>query len=191
MSEIRKNSVLRAIHISCNVFITRALIYLCVLTHVLVGKEINAKYVFGISLFYELLRQCASQAFAQGITQVAEAVISTRRIKEFLLYDEQEVPLTIAPFSIKKEEQKTGPVFISGVDTSRPIGVTTQNLSANWIKGSEDYSLKDIDFNATSGELAIVIGNVRNNNGETFFTHLSLKLKVKWVVGKLPYSTSS
>ncbi|KAH1001745.1 hypothetical protein HUJ04_005722 [Dendroctonus ponderosae] len=176
MNEIRKNSFLKAIHLSFNVFLTRTLIYSCVVVHVLLGNNVNPQYIFGLSLFYELLRQCLSQAFAQGVAQVAEAIISTRRIKEFLLYDELEPEFTLISSSGDKN-QKSGlsSILVQGSvsDSSQPIGVSLENVSTKWIKSHEELALKGIDFEVNPGELATIIGKV--GSGKTTLLHVILK----------------
>lgn len=162
MNEIRKNSFLKAIHLSFNVFLTRTLIYSCVVVHVLLGNNVNPQYIFGLSLFYELLRQCLSQAFAQGVAQVAEAIISTRRIKEFLLYDELEPEFTLTSLSSDKNQKNGlgGSLLVqsSVSDSSKPIGISLANISTKWIKSHEELALKGVDFEVNPGELATIIG---------------------------------
>lgn len=158
MKQIQKNSILQAIHISFMVFLTRVLIFSCVLVYVLLGNTLNAQYVFGLSLFYELLRQCFSQAFAQGISQLAEAIISTRRIKQFLLYDEveQESCLNHEKLPVKNEP-----------------GIKLENVSTKWLNSTEEPSLKFINFKVSSGELATIIGKV--GSGKSTLLHVILK----------------
>lgn len=188
MKQIQKNSILQAIHISFMVFLTRVLIFSCVLVYVLLGNTLNAQYVFGLSLFYELLRQCFSQAFAQGISQLAEAIISTRRIKEFLLYDE-----------VEQESVLSHPVTFD-IDTEKlPVnnehqvkGIKLENVSTKWLNSTEEPSLKLINFKVSSGELATIIGKV--GSGKSTLLHVILKelppttgsLKVN---GKISYAS--
>ncbi|XP_066255318.1 probable multidrug resistance-associated protein lethal(2)03659 isoform X2 [Euwallacea similis] len=155
VKQIQKNSVLKAIHTSFNVFLTKTLIYICVLVYVLSGNTLNAQYVFGLSLFYELMRQCLSQTFAQGISGIAEAIISTQRIRQFLLYEELPPPSS----SIKASTQFTG--------------IDLENVSTKWMQSSSDYSLKNVDFNVSKGELATIIGKV--GSGKSTLLHVILK----------------
>ncbi|CAG9768726.1 unnamed protein product [Ceutorhynchus assimilis] len=173
MNEIRKNSILRAIHISFDMYLLRATIFICILLYILTGNTLNAQYVYTVSLFYELLRQCLSFAFAQGITQLAEAMISTRRIRKFLLYDEFVQELTLTPFS--DDKSNTGSLLVMGSvpDKTKPIGISLKNVSTRWIKTNSDYALEGIDFELSAGEMAAVIGTV--GSGKSTLLHVFLK----------------
>ncbi|XP_076255885.1 ATP-binding cassette sub-family C member 4-like isoform X1 [Rhynchophorus ferrugineus] len=161
MSEIRKNSVIKALTMSLNIFLTRVLIFICILVFTLRGNVLNAKYVYVLSLMYELLRQGVSHAFAQGITQLAEASISVKRIKQFLMYDE-----IYETDHISNHKQ---PTKVSSKDK----GVVMENVSTKWVKSSSDNSLEQINFKVVPGELVAVIGKV--GSGKTTLLQVILK----------------
>ncbi|CAG9768551.1 unnamed protein product [Ceutorhynchus assimilis] len=186
MKEIRKNSILKAIHASFNLFLTKVLVYSCILVYTLTGNTVNAQYVFGLSIFYELLRQCLSQAFAQGIAQMAEAMISTRRIRQFLLYDELNPEFTLAALEGGRDFKTsvTGSMLIAKPipDHTKPVGIKLENVSTKWIKTSEELNLKYIDFDLELGQLATVIGKV--GSGKSTLLHVFLRELVP-VVGRV------
>ncbi|KAL1513309.1 hypothetical protein ABEB36_002731 [Hypothenemus hampei] len=152
MKVIRKKSVLKAIDMAIEALLTKSLIYTCITVYVLTGNSLSAQYVFGLSLLYESLRTSISGAFSNGITQMAEIITSSRRIKEFLLKDERET-------------------FIQKV--TGPINISLENVSSKWQKSSEDCFLQNITFNAKPGKLTAIIGKV--GSGKSTLLNVILK----------------
>ncbi|XP_060517933.1 ATP-binding cassette subfamily C member 4-like [Cylas formicarius] len=173
IQQIRKISVIRAIMMSFNLFLSRAAIYLCMMTYVLTGNILTAQYVFVTSSFYAILRNVVTMFFPQGITQLAESSISVKRIKQFLMYEEVEFDSSatfLDGFQTKDQLKKTqnGTSVKDG-----PIGVHLKNVSVQWLKKHEESNLQNITMEVSSGELAAVIGPV--GSGKTTLLHAILK----------------
>lgn len=69
---------------------TRLSLYLCILVYVSVGNHLTAEKAFVIIGCYNALRSVITISIPIGISQIAEAVSSIKRIKEVLLAEEIE-----------------------------------------------------------------------------------------------------
>ncbi|KAJ0181224.1 hypothetical protein K1T71_003309 [Dendrolimus kikuchii] len=90
---IRATSYIRGVLTSFIMFTTRICLFCSILAYVLVNNVITAKQVFVITSFYNILRQTMTVFFPQGIAQVAEAMISIKRLQNFMLYEDTSKPV--------------------------------------------------------------------------------------------------
>ncbi|KAL0104934.1 hypothetical protein PUN28_016527 [Cardiocondyla obscurior] len=97
---IRWASYIRGITMSFIIFSTRMSLFITVLAYVLFGYKITAEKVFMITAYYNSLRTTMTVFFPQGITQVAEAMVSIKRLQKFLMYDE------LSPAEIEEKNNK-------------------------------------------------------------------------------------
>lgn len=143
---------------SCAMVFNRTAIFLCILTYVLTGNKIASSYVYTMTAFYRLLNT-VTMFFPQAITQVAEMLVSIKRIKQFLYYEELliETPQSnnlingISPSLIVDEK-----FLIPQSD----VGIRLKNVSTKWLKSLPDNNLENITFDVKSGELLAVVGSV-------------------------------
>jgi ATP-binding cassette subfamily C (CFTR/MRP) protein 4 len=54
----------------------------------LLGNILTARQAFVVTAYYNLLRATMTVFFPQAISQLAETLVSVRRIQKFMLYDE-------------------------------------------------------------------------------------------------------
>ncbi|XP_062528577.1 ATP-binding cassette sub-family C member 4 isoform X3 [Bombyx mori] len=93
IKQIRATSYIRGVLTSFIMFTTRSCLFCSILAYVLVNNVITAKQVFVITSFYSILRQSMTVFFPQGIAQVAEALISIKRLQSFMLYEDTNKPV--------------------------------------------------------------------------------------------------
>lgn len=163
IKSIRVSSYMRGITLSFIMFTTRMSIFASVLAYVLYDNRITAEKVFVLTSFYNILRQTMTVFFPQGISQIAEARVSIRRLNKFMLYDETQIAKEL------KQKQAEGKNVISnGIDASREIGVFLNNASAKWSEASSDNTLNNVNLTATPGRLVAVIGPVGSGKSSLF-----------------------
>ncbi|CAG9825034.1 unnamed protein product [Phaedon cochleariae] len=156
IAQIRVTSSIRAIMLSCGMIMSRAAIFLCILTYVLTGNTLTATYAYTITSFYGHLRIAVTVIFPQGITQFAESRVSVKRIQQFLMYDEIENPRSISN------------------DTRLPSPrISLKNSSFKWLKSSLENTLSEISFEASSKQMVALVGPV--GCGKTTLLHVILK----------------
>ncbi|CAH1987635.1 unnamed protein product [Acanthoscelides obtectus] len=178
---IRKTSFMRGVILSFIMFSTRLSIFVSILYYVLSGNtDITAEKVFVITSFYNILRQTMTVFFPQGISQVAEAKVSIRRLNQFMLYDETQLAKAIKAKDFHEKQNakpedkngKAGEQSYGGDTTKEPCVVLT-NATAKWSDGSMDNTLTDLNLKVTSGQLLAVIGPV--GSGKTSLLHVILQ----------------
>lgn len=172
MREIQKTSVIRAIIMSFHLFINKSAIYLCILVFVLTGNILNAQYVYVVTGFYGVLRIIISKRFPEAATQLAEAMISVRRIKVFLMMDEMEFDSSSTFYNNYNDKSSVlSNGFLKEPKSSENL-VDLKNVSVKWNSELEDYSLENITMTASSGDLGVIIGPVGSGKTTLLYTIL-------------------
>lgn len=90
---IRKNSFVRALYMTFNLFTTRAAVFGTMLAIVLLygSDQITADRVFVISSYFTIISTVMTQQFVRGIAEIAEALVAIKRLQSFLLLEEKDV----------------------------------------------------------------------------------------------------
>jgi ATP-binding cassette subfamily C (CFTR/MRP) protein 4 len=78
---IRKTSRLRAINMSLFYTSSKIVIFLTLLTYVLTGNSLTAEKVFVTLSLYNNVRLIMTLFFPNGVSQLAEALVSITRIQ--------------------------------------------------------------------------------------------------------------
>ncbi|KAL1513420.1 hypothetical protein ABEB36_002837 [Hypothenemus hampei] len=186
MEQIKKISVIRAIMMSFTLFLTNSSIYLCILVYVLTGKSVDAQYVYILQSLYGMLRITVTILFPNGITQFAEANVSVKRIKNFLLYDEVNFDSSSMFFNSLESKENVN------LTNHQPIGIHMENAALKWIQSRSENNLENINMDVGSHELAVIIGPV--GSGKTTLLHgilgeLTAQSGTIQVNGKMSYAS--
>ncbi|XP_011301163.1 probable multidrug resistance-associated protein lethal(2)03659 [Fopius arisanus] len=162
---IRATSYIRGVVMSFIIFTTRSSLFLTILSYILLSpdNQINAEKIFMITAYYNILRQTMTVFFPQGITQMAEAAVSIRRLQEFLMYDEVSTYKTEQDKDIFENytpsKQANGTVDTK-IDDEKMGSIVLQNVSARWAGSEHDDTLEDINIDIQPGRLVAVVGQV-------------------------------
>ncbi|XP_049853309.1 probable multidrug resistance-associated protein lethal(2)03659 isoform X1 [Schistocerca gregaria] len=203
IKSIRVTSYIRGILLSFIMFTTRISIFLTILAYVLLGYEITAEKVFVMTSYYNILRQTMTVFFPQGISQVAEGMVSIKRLQKFLLYEETTIHQPKMRMSVKTDEnhKDTLPVktkqVADGVEgngvaldciksqnemndkscekvNSAPSGgIILEKATAKWTSAANENTLTDISLSLHPGQLIAIIGPV--GAGKTSLLHVILR----------------
>nr|XP_020639200.1 multidrug resistance-associated protein 4 isoform X1 [Pogona vitticeps] len=141
ISMILKSSYLRGMNLSSFFVASKITVFMTFMTYVLLGNVISASRVFVAVSLYSTVRLTVTLFFPAAIEKVSEALISIRRIKNFLILDE------VSQFSPQLQN-----------NTENILKV--QDLTCSWDKALELPTLQNISFTVKPGELLIVIGPV-------------------------------
>lgn len=186
IKEITKTSYIKGIMLSFIIFHARTAIFFTILSYVLLGNRIDAEKVFVLTSFYSSLRQTMTVFFPQAITQVAEGLISVRRIKDFLMIDDQQMkkPKHVMKANGKVDLENNGIQLLNDVKkvpitavhftgkTDKP-GVFMKNVTAKWVENSHENTLTNISLDFVPGVLTAIIGPV--GSGKTSLFHAILR----------------
>lgn len=161
MQQIRKNSYIKALVYSFQLFVTKMAIWVSIIIFVLTGNVINAQFVYVVTSFYTILRPVITKRLPEGATHLAEAQISVKRITDFLMKEEI--------------DQSTAIKVLDGKEPFRFSNnlVELSNVYVKWNQKFEDYSLQDVSIQVSVGEMAVVVGPV--GSGKTTLLHAVLR----------------
>ncbi|XP_057563173.1 LOW QUALITY PROTEIN: ATP-binding cassette sub-family C member 4-like [Hippopotamus amphibius kiboko] len=141
ISTILRSSFLRGVSLASFFAVSKVMVFVTFITNVLLDNVITASQVFVVVTLYEAVRLTGTLYFPMAIEKVSEAIISIRRIKNFLLLDE-----------------------ISQCNPQLPSDgkmiVHMQDFTAFWKQASETPTLQSLSFAVRPGELLAVVGPV-------------------------------
>ncbi|XP_014275661.1 probable multidrug resistance-associated protein lethal(2)03659 [Halyomorpha halys] len=184
IKEITKAAYIKGIMLSFIIFHARTAIFFTVLAYVLLGNRIDAEKVFVLTSFYNVLRQTMTVLFPSGITQVAEGLISVRRIKAFLLISDEELRKPKHALKAKgktnsesngilKDDKKVPITAVHFTGKTEKPGIFMENVTAKWVESSHENTLNNITFDVVPGKLTTIIGPV--GSGKTSLFHAILR----------------
>ncbi|XP_039296327.1 multidrug resistance-associated protein 4-like [Nilaparvata lugens] len=186
LNEIRKTSYVRALLLSFIIFHSRLAVFMSILAYVITGSSINAEKVFTVISFFNILRQTLTIYFPQGIGQIAEAMVSTKRLQKFMMYEEiQDTSYTCAATNSNSEDngkqmndvdktksdntkengtsKENGPMGVSVTINPKESGeaaIVMDKLTAKWTPDLTENTLNNINLKLPHGSLMAVIGLV-------------------------------
>lgn len=155
---VTKLSYVRALFMTFNLFTTRMALFCSLLTIALTDKPIKAATVFVFMSYYNIISQTMSTMFVRGIAEVAELLVSIRRIQEFLLNDEYK-NTSISNNNFDKKYNNN-------------LAISLKDITAKWTPESTEMALKDLTLNLENGQLLGIIGPVGSGKSSMLQTIL-------------------
>uniref|UniRef100_A0A4W2CZ23 Cystic fibrosis transmembrane conductance regulator n=1 Tax=Bos indicus x Bos taurus TaxID=30522 RepID=A0A4W2CZ23_BOBOX len=141
ISKILKSSYLRGLNLASFFTVSKIMIFVTFITNELLDNWIIASQVFVVVMLFEALRFLSTLYFPMAVEKVSEAVISLRRIKNFLSLDEI-------------------PQLNTQLPSDGEMMVDMQDFTAFWDEELDSPTLKGISFTVRLGELLTVVGPV-------------------------------
>ncbi|XP_043284650.1 probable multidrug resistance-associated protein lethal(2)03659 [Venturia canescens] len=185
ISVIKSTSYIRGVIMSFIIFTTRLSLFVTVLAYVLDDKHITAEKVFILTAYYNILRQTMTVFFPQGITQVAEAFVSIKRLQNFMMFEEvndineNKKTSTGSPPPVVEEKKREKVHTEKPVTGSRREGtggdgsVILDRCYAKWLNSDREDTLRAINFKVNPGQLVAVVGQV--GSGKSSLLNVILK----------------
>lgn len=184
---IRATSYIRGVTMSFIIFTTRMCLFITILAYVLFEEHITAEKVFILTAYYNILRQTMTVFFPQGITQVAEAMVSIRRLQKFMMYDEMMSGNDTETNKHDANNEKTANLDNetnvdsinhrnSNVEQPKSEGndpITIERGFAKWFASENEYTLRDMNIRVRPGELIAIVGQV--GSGKSSLLNVILK----------------
>lgn len=189
---IKYVSYIRGILLSFIMFTTRVSIFISLVAYALLGNYVTAEKAFVITAYYNILRVTMTVFFPQGVGQLAETLVSIKRIQNFMLYEEiyDRKP---TENKVAESESSNSDVTSSDEDLTQEdvdklnaahlseAGIIIKNLRCRWNDNSTDYTLDNVNFRAQPGTLVAVIGPVGAGKSSLF----------QAILGELPAESGS
>ncbi|XP_025422003.1 probable multidrug resistance-associated protein lethal(2)03659 isoform X2 [Sipha flava] len=182
---IKKSKYIGTFLISSWLFHTRVALFFSIFSYVFFGNFITAQKVFVVTLYYNMLQVSMTFFFPKSITQIAELLISIKRLQSFLLYEEKENQLmdriednesaTIANYNANYKIKSNGVDTSIGLNhnivlengdiqnnsqESIELGIIISNATAKWANTQSNFSIQNINLNVKPSKLVAVIGPV-------------------------------
>ncbi|ERL93563.1 hypothetical protein D910_10852 [Dendroctonus ponderosae] len=185
--QIRLASYIRALHVSFSKFITRTSIFLCILAYTLTGNRPNAEFVYVVQSFYNIIKTAMTNNFPQAVSDVAETLVSIKRIEMFLMFHEVKTPQV--KYSQKKIIHSTP---LLNAASKKSSGIYLYDVSAKWNSFMQENTLAGINFNVGPKQLVAVVGSV--GSGKTSLLHVVMKelamtKGIRDIVGNISYAS--
>ncbi|XP_068140732.1 probable multidrug resistance-associated protein lethal(2)03659 [Drosophila tropicalis] len=164
MNTIRKVNYIRGCLLSFEITLGRIAIFVSLLGFVLMGGQLTAERAFCVTAFYNILRRTVSKFFPSGMSQVAELLVSLRRIETFMKREEANVIKDTAMDQEESEQGEHSKLLANGhkrdFDTNASSLVDIQQLRARWSPDSSEPVLDNINISLKPKHLVAVIGPV-------------------------------
>lgn len=155
IKQIRYASYIRAISLSTMVFTERSTLFITLTACVIMGTPITADKVFSMAQFFNVLQLLAAIYYPLAVSLGAEAMVSIKRVENFLIQEERDARAKGLNLHIKKAEYKEFPIEIKG-------------LTSNWKEGSKRKTLENVNVNVKRGNLIAIIGPVGAGKSSLF-----------------------
>lgn len=85
---VRKSGSIRGMYMTFQLFTTRAALFATMITLILMKEELTAAKVFVVASYLNIVSHVMSGMFVRGVAEIAEALVATRRLQNFLEYEE-------------------------------------------------------------------------------------------------------
>ncbi|XP_017022525.1 probable multidrug resistance-associated protein lethal(2)03659 [Drosophila kikkawai] len=186
INAIRHVSYIRGILLSFIIFLTRVSIFLSLVGYVLLGTFLTPEVAFLITAYYNILRTTMTVFFPQGISQMAETLVSIKRVQKYMQSDETDVsdrsvPLPEDPVGSNQatvhadgeedadeaEDKLLGPP-LSTINENAVLseaGISITGLRAKWDINSPDYTLNGVNLRVQPGTMLGIVG--RTGSGKS------------------------
>ncbi|XP_043470125.1 probable multidrug resistance-associated protein lethal(2)03659 [Leptopilina heterotoma] len=164
---IRNSVFVDIIVMSFQWYAARIGIFITIVAYVFLGNKITVEKAFMITAFYNELKNCMNIMFTFAMQRLAQSTASIERIRKYLLSDELE---------------KSTDIINNNIDEKYPhdVVLALKNVTAKWATNDTHEvtrsTLNNINFQATSGSLTAVIGQV--GSGKSSLLQL--------IIGELP-----
>ncbi|KAJ1523375.1 hypothetical protein ONE63_001242 [Megalurothrips usitatus] len=183
IKEILKVYMVRGVFMSFMLFTTRVALFSTLITYALTGSSLKASMVFVVQSYYNTLSMTMGSVFVRGISEVAECVVSIRRLQTFLGYEEYDAQRGLQTRDQARSTGHDNPGFEGAADHAPPKstgdataatiqGPTSKSdpradaalvfcdTSARWSRNQSEDTLRHINLCVPRGELLAIIGPV-------------------------------
>lgn len=214
---VRLVSYMRGILLSFIIFTTRVAIFISLVTYAISGSTVTAQRAFVVTAYYNILRQTMAVFFPQGVGQLAETLVSFKRIQTYMMYDEveqealpsSETTTTYLGLVPNSELDKSSSVTHKSTDNMRYIDSTESipqtpnsqlsppallgtHITAKWDSTVPENTLDNVNIRVQPGTLVAVIGRVgagKSSLIQAILRELPLNSGEIKVDGKISYAS--
>ncbi|KDR20353.1 putative multidrug resistance-associated protein [Zootermopsis nevadensis] len=172
-----KTSYIRGLFMSFQIITTRIALFGTLATLVTFGNKLSSDKVFVYQSYFTVLAFSMSMQFVRGVAEIAETLVSIKRLEEFMMLEE---------FQDSNSQQQRVLSRVDGID-----GVILSRITAKWNASVKENTLKCIDLLAKRGTLIAVIGQVGSGKSsllQAILGELTLSSGYINISGKISYA---
>ncbi|XP_023316090.1 multidrug resistance-associated protein 4 isoform X1 [Trichogramma pretiosum] len=163
MHVVKQESIVTDMSLASEFYIPRLCVFITILAYVLLDNSANAEKVYFVAAFYDVLRMSMYTLFPMCLHDVAEAMVSLKRLQKFMLIEE-------LPPQPALQNLGTG-INDDTNEANNSSIIVFKNYSANW---SEKHKvLSGIDLEIERGSLIAIVGQV--GSGKSSLLHAILR----------------
>jgi ABC-type multidrug transport system fused ATPase/permease subunit len=177
LNVVIKTSYIRGLFMSLQLITTRIAMFGTLVTLVTFGNQLSADKVFVYQSYFTALAFSMSMQFVRGVAEIAETLVSIKRLEEFM---------TLEEFQGSNSQEKRELNRVDSID-----GVVLSRITAKWNANVKENTLKCIDLQAKRGALIAVIGQVGSGKSsllQAILGELALSSGSIGVTGKISYA---
>lgn len=172
-----KTSYIRGLFMTFQITTTRIAMFGTLTALVLFGDKLSADKVFVFQSYFTALAFSMSMQFVRGVAEIAETLVSIKRLEEFLILEE---------FQESISQERNANILVSVKE-----GVTVDRITAKWNADVKEDTLKHIDLRAKRGTLIAIIGQVGSGKSsllQAILGELALSSGSINISGKISYA---
>ncbi|GAB0087981.1 hypothetical protein DMENIID0001_023540 [Sergentomyia squamirostris] len=191
LSVIRKCANLRGVYMAFSLFTTRLALFGAMVVMTIMGCEMTAARIFMISAYYNILGHTMSQMFVRGVAEVSEAIVSFKRLQQFLELEDHMACISGSSNGAGETDSLLQTILSAekhDEENSMPdsLAISMKNVRCRWensikfiekekilFNNKNPFSLKDINLDVKMGHLVGVIGAV--GSGKSSFIEVLLR----------------
>jgi ABC-type multidrug transport system fused ATPase/permease subunit len=172
-----KTSYIRGLFMTFQLITTRIAMFGTLATMVAFGNKLSADKVFVYQSYFTVLAFSMSMQFVRGVAEIAETLVSIKRLEEFMMLEE---------FQESNSQEQRALSRVDGIE-----GVILSRITAKWNASIKENTLKRIDLRAKRGTLVAVIGQVGSGKSsllQAILGELTLSSGSIDISGKISYA---
>jgi ABC-type multidrug transport system fused ATPase/permease subunit len=177
LREVIKTSYIRGLFMTFQITTTRLAMFATLVSLVLFGNKLTADKLFVFQAYLTALSFSMSLQFVRGVAEIAETLVSIKRLEEFL---------TLEEFQENSSEGCNAITPENGKDS-----VILNRITAKWVASVKDDTLKCIDIRVKRGDLIAIIGQVGSGKSsllQAILGELTLSSGSINISGKISYA---
>ncbi|XP_046989234.1 ATP-binding cassette sub-family C member 4-like [Schistocerca americana] len=181
-----KTSYIRGIFMTFNLCTTRLALCCTLITYVMLGSDLTADKVFVVLTYFNILAQTMSMMFVRGVAEIAEALVSVKRLQTFLMNEEYVMntsKLSIVQNGVSHDYDKE--------EKEEEEAVIMESVTAKWVDTLSENTLEDVNLRVHQGQLVGVVGLVgagKSSLLQALLGELPVKEGICKINGKVSYA---
>ncbi|PSN47509.1 hypothetical protein C0J52_02251 [Blattella germanica] len=199
INTVKYASYVRGLFQSFEKFSSKVAIFVSIVMYAAIGNRITAEKMFVVTGFVNILFKAMTDYFPRSVSQIAECIVSVKRIQKFLMHGEivtaTPSKLSIEDGTMKNYSKDKYNFHVDNADNNvkelgialenktkngtemadivNKVGIRVSNITAKWSEDLNEDTLTNVNLDVKPGGLVAVIGPV--GSGKTSLLHAILR----------------